>query len=117
PGLADGRAARSPGGLSGGVVLGGLGLVALGAWLYLGLGHGGFWRSGPGPPAGDDAAGPADWPGVVAVVPARDEADVLPGTLPTLLAQDYPGDFRVIVVDDGSTDGTAAAAARPGDGR
>ncbi|WP_288047905.1 glycosyltransferase, partial [Nocardia sp.] len=51
------------------------------------------------------------------MVPARDEADVLPGTLPTLLAQDYPGDFRVIVVDDGSTDGTADAAARLGDGR
>lgn len=99
------------------VVLGVLALVALAAWLYLALGHGGFWRTGSGPPAGDDAAGPADWPGVVAVVPARDEADVLPGTLPTLLAQDYPGDFRVIVVDDGSTDGTADAAARLGDGR
>lgn len=44
------------------------------------------------------------------VVPARNEAGTLPLTLPLLLAQDYPGDLRVIVVDDRSDDGTAAAA-------
>lgn len=48
------------------------------------------------------------------MVPARDEADVLPVTLPTLLAQDYPGPVRVFLVDDGSTDGTADIAARTG---
>ena len=48
---------------------------------------------------------------MVAVVPARDEAAILPETLPTLLAQDYPGPFSVVLVDDASTDGTAAVAA------
>jgi hopene-associated glycosyltransferase HpnB len=47
---------------------------------------------------------------VLAVVPARNEAAVLPLTLPSLLAQDYPGEFSVVLVDDGSTDGTAAVA-------
>lgn len=51
------------------------------------------------------------WPGVVAVVPARDEAAMLPETLPGLLGQDYPGAFGVVVVDDHSTDGTGAVAA------
>jgi hopene-associated glycosyltransferase HpnB len=59
---------------------------------------------------------PPRWPGVVAVVPARDEAAILPETLPTLLGQDYPGDFSVVLVDDGSTDGTGAVAARLGRG-
>jgi len=43
-------------------------------------------------------------------VPARNEAAVLPETLPTLLAQDYPGRFSVVLVDDESSDGTAQAA-------
>jgi len=47
---------------------------------------------------------------VVAVVPARDEAAMLPETLPSLLAQKYPGELSVVVVDDGSSDGTAAVA-------
>ncbi len=40
---------------------------------------------------------------MTAVVPARDEAAILPETLPTLLAQDYPGRFAVVLVDDAST--------------
>jgi hopene-associated glycosyltransferase HpnB len=56
---------------------------------------------------------------VAIVVPARDEADLLPATLPGLLAQDYPGPASVVLVDDMSTDGTASvaralAAAAPG---
>jgi hopene-associated glycosyltransferase HpnB len=47
-------------------------------------------------------------------VPARNESDVLPRTLPTLLAQTYPGPWRVIVVDDASSDGTGAYAAAAG---
>lgn len=53
----------------------------------------------------------ADWPKVVAIVPARDEAAVIAQSLQTLLAQDYPGTFRIVLVDDESTDGTAAVAA------
>jgi hopene-associated glycosyltransferase HpnB len=47
---------------------------------------------------------------VAIVVPARDEAELLPHTLPTLLAQDYPGPAQVVLVDDRSTDGTAGVA-------
>ncbi|TDC86342.1 glycosyltransferase [Actinomadura sp. 7K507] len=94
------------------LVVGVLALAALTGWLYLAMGHGGFWRTGPGLPPG---TAPSGWPEVVAVVPARDEAAVLPETLPTLLAQSYPGAFSVIVVDDGSGDGTADVAARLGD--
>jgi hopene-associated glycosyltransferase HpnB len=46
------------------------------------------------------------------VVPARDEAEVLPHSLPGLLAQKYPGRARVILVDDHSGDGTAETARR-----
>jgi hopene-associated glycosyltransferase HpnB len=49
-------------------------------------------------------------------VPARDEAEILPAALPTLLAQDYPGSFAVTLVDDGSSDGTGELATRLGDG-
>ncbi len=85
--------------------------VALAAWLYLAVGHGGFWLAEQGPPPAPD---PATWPDVVAVIPARDESAVLPRTLPSLLAQRYPGRFRVVLVDDGSRDGTAAVAERLG---
>jgi hopene-associated glycosyltransferase HpnB len=47
---------------------------------------------------------------VCVVVPARDEAAVLPASLPSLLAQDYPGRAEVFLVDDGSTDGTGELA-------
>ena len=43
-------------------------------------------------------------------MPARNEAELLPATLRSLLTQDYPGEFQVLLVDDHSTDGTAAAA-------
>jgi hopene-associated glycosyltransferase HpnB len=51
-----------------------------------------------------------DWPSVAVVIPARNEAAVLPLTLPALLDQDYPGRFDIVVVDDSSTDGTAEIA-------
>jgi hopene-associated glycosyltransferase HpnB len=76
-------------------------------WAYLAVGHGRFWRTSVELPP---PARPAGWPSVVAVVPARNEADVLPETLPTLVAQDYPGEFRVLVVDDDSSDGTGTLA-------
>lgn len=83
-------------------------LVPLAIWFVLALGRGRFWRTSIRlPPASVE---PVEWPDVVAVVPARDEAAVLPTTLPTLLAQDYPGRFRVLVVDDDSTDDTAVLA-------
>jgi hopene-associated glycosyltransferase HpnB len=83
-------------------------------WLYLLLGHGRFWQSGPElPPApAAVAAGvsPPATPSVAIVVPARDEAPVIAVTLNSLRGQDYPGPFRIILVDDSSTDGTGTIA-------
>ena len=86
-----------------------LGVLPLIVWLGLLLAHGGFWTADQR----DDIrlpAPPAAWPSVVAVVPARDEADVIARSIGSLLAQDYAGDLRVILVDDSSSDGTAAVA-------
>ena len=89
-------------------------VLAAVAWAYLFGGHGGFWRTTARlPPVTRD---PAGWPDVVAVVPARNEAEMLPVTLPTLLGQDYPGALSVILVDDCSSDGTAEVAAEIGRG-
>jgi hopene-associated glycosyltransferase HpnB len=79
--------------------------VALLAWIWLALARGGYWRTGLRLPG---AAPPERWPSVAVVVPARDEASILPDSLPTLVGQEYPGPVRVILVDDNSTDGTRA---------
>ncbi|WAX81440.1 glycosyltransferase [Streptomyces sp. KMM 9044] len=82
-------------------------VVSLTAWLWLLLGQGFFWRTDVRlPPLRE----PEAWPSVCVVVPARDEAAVLPLSLPSLLAQDYPGRAEVFLVDDGSTDGTGRLA-------
>ncbi|MET9908065.1 glycosyltransferase [Streptomyces sp. NPDC006476] len=81
--------------------------VSLAAWLWLLLCQGYFWRTDVRLPRRDD---PGDWPSVCVVVPARDEAAVLPSSLPSLLAQDYPGRAEVFLVDDGSSDGTGELA-------
>ena len=86
-------------------------LLALLAWLYLACLHGRFWQAGPVlAPARPRAAPP-----VAVVVPARDEAEVIARSVGSLLAQDYAGELRVVLVDDRSADGTAAIArALPG---
>jgi hopene-associated glycosyltransferase HpnB len=96
------------------LVLGIVAALAAVAWIVLLAGHGGFWRTSQRLPL--VAPEPEQWPAVVAVVPARDEAAVLPETLPTLLAQDYPGRFAVTLVDDASTDGTGRVATGLGTG-
>ena len=84
--------------------------VSLAIWIALLAGRGGFWRMNLRlPEAEGDAA--RTWPGVTAVIPARDEAGILPLTLPSVFAQDYPGPLTVIVVDDASADGTGEVAA------
>jgi hopene-associated glycosyltransferase HpnB len=86
-------------------------LISLVAWLYLITAHGGFWRgrereSDEAPPA----APAGGWPSVAAIVPARNEADVVAASLGSLLRQDYEGEFNVILIDDQSSDGTAEIA-------
>jgi hopene-associated glycosyltransferase HpnB len=84
--------------------------VAVAAWIYLLLWRGGFWRTDQRLPAA--SSDPPAWPAVVAVVPARDEADILPQTLPALLSQRYEGALTVLLVDDESSDGTGEVAAK-----
>ncbi|MEU9015093.1 glycosyltransferase [Streptomyces sp. NPDC048479] len=80
---------------------------SLAAWGWLLLGQGFFWRTDQRLPR---RAAPSLWPDVAIVVPARDEAEVLPVSLSSLLAQDYPGRAEILLVDDGSTDGTPELA-------
>ena len=83
------------------------------AWLYLLALHGGYWRTAHRLPAANGRM--ESLPSVTAVIPARNEAEILPVCLPSLLSQDYPGQFWVIVVDDDSSDGTAKVAAALGE--
>lgn len=83
--------------------------VSLVAWVWLTLAQGFFWRTDQRLPA---PAETGRWPEVVVLVPARDEAEVLPVSLPSLLAQRYPGRARVVLVDDHSSDGTGELARR-----
>ena len=84
-----------------------LGIASLLAWLYLTFFHGGFWRADQ---RLDGRASLEEWPAVTAVVPARNEADVIARSVDSLLGQDYPGSFAVVLVDDHSDDGTAEKA-------
>ena len=83
-----------------------LALLSAAIWVYLLGFHGRFWQAGPVL----QPALPTHAPDVCIVVPARDEAESIEGCLRSLLAQDYAGDFRVILVDDGSTDQTGDIA-------
>jgi len=81
-----------------------LAAIPLAIWLYLLLARGSFWR------LSEDKIEPRqleDWPHVVAVVPARNEATTISQAISSLAKQDYPGEFSIIVVDDHSDDGTA----------
>lgn len=93
--------------------------VPLVIWLYLLLARGGFWRvsraSRPGSNRGAAAPGRQGERAalrVFAVVPARNEAGSIGKAVRSLLAQTLDTPLRVIVVDDGSTDGTAEEARR-----
>jgi len=90
-----------------------LGAASLACWVYLACFNGRFWRGDQRISAQAPAADAlVQWPAVVAVVPARNEADVVERALKSLLAQDYPGEFRIVLVDDRSGDGTGDVARR-----
>ncbi len=82
--------------------------AALLAWGYLLSLHGGFWRANIR--LGPDRAAPDEWPQIVAIIPARNEAETIGDTINAHLASDYPGIFSVILVDDQSTDATVEQA-------
>ncbi|MCC5598897.1 glycosyltransferase [Nostoc favosum] len=88
-----------------GVIVLGLMLLSLTIWLGLLCFWGQFWRVDQQLEVTETQL--ESLPMVCAVVPARNEAQLLPTTLRSLLLQDYPGSFNVFLVDDRSTDRTA----------
>jgi hopene-associated glycosyltransferase HpnB len=94
-----------------------LGAAALIAWVVIALRPGRFWDLRPVAEERPALPEPAVWPSVCALVPARNERACLPRALPALLAQDYPGPWRIVLVDDRSDDGTGALARELGAGR
>ena len=94
-----------------------LAAISLVIWIFLTFFRGAFWQLNR---FDDDAAPPAclpGWPRVVAVLPARNEAETIGRTVESLVAQDYPGEFRIVVVDDHSEDETAVLAQRAAEAR
>jgi hopene-associated glycosyltransferase HpnB len=91
-----------------------LAALAFAIWLYMLVARGGFWRARERDETWRNAD-PPRWPDVVAIIPARDEAECVGQCVGSLLSQNYPGHFSIVLVDDESADGTgdiAMAAAR-----
>ena len=86
------------------------GFVPLAVWLYLLLFRERFWLMRERDTS--FVREPTTWPSVVAVVPARNEANVIGQSIASLIAQDYPGSFGIVLVDDQSEDGTGGLARR-----
>ncbi len=86
------------------------GLALLVTWLVLTFGWHDFWRMDVRLPPAPSIPPSGRWPAVAAIVPARNEERDVERALRSLLAQDYPGPFRVILVNDGSEDGTGEIA-------
>lgn len=77
-------------------------------WCGLITLRGGFWRADVFLDV--DPAGTVEWPDVIAVVPARNEAETIGPVVRSLVSSSYPGTFSVVVVDDHSEDGTGDIA-------
>ncbi len=85
-----------------------LALLSLATWLALALGWHGFWRADQRLPHHDRA--PETWPRITALVPARNEAEVIAPALTSLATQAYAGRLDIVLIDDSSTDATADIA-------
>jgi hopene-associated glycosyltransferase HpnB len=83
-----------------------LGGCSLAAWVYLVWFRAGFWQVREAPSTAD----PPSSPSVVVIVPARNEESLIATTIASLCGQDYAGRFRVVLVDDHSTDATVEQA-------
>lgn len=88
-------------------------LASLAAWAFLTLGRGGFWKASE---RLEPAPEPKDWPAVVALIPARNEAESIAAIVRAHAASDYPGAFSIVVIDDGSDDGGADLARAAAEG-
>ncbi|HKI12953.1 MAG TPA: glycosyltransferase [Candidatus Acidoferrum sp.] len=87
-----------------------LAVLTLLIWIVLTFFRGAFWQLR----TFDDDIAPHDalpvWPRVVCVMPARDEAETIERAVASLAKQEYPGEFRIVIVDDHSEDATAELA-------
>ena len=87
-------------------------IVPLGIWVGILIFRGGFWLADQRLENVPEVRIGGDWPEVVCIIPARNEAPTIGNTLASLTDQDYPGKIHIIVVDDNSVDGTADVAGR-----
>jgi hopene-associated glycosyltransferase HpnB len=85
------------------ICIAGLSLII---WLFLFFFNGHFWQIWISDADNKPMVAPPAWPRIVAIVPARNEASTIAETVASLAAQDYPGQFSILVVDDHSEDGT-----------
>jgi hopene-associated glycosyltransferase HpnB len=85
-------------------------ILSLIIWVYLIFFRGNFWLSNQflQPSKLDNL------PSICVIIPARNEAEVLPLSLPSILNQDYPGKVHIILIDDQSTDHTGEIAKKIG---
>ena len=82
--------------------------LSLSIWLFLLCFWGGFWRANSY--LDRDLKPLEQYPSICAVVPARNEAEAISFCVTSLLNCDYKGKFSVVLVDDNSSDRTAAIA-------
>ncbi|MFQ5426222.1 MAG: glycosyltransferase, partial [Gaiellales bacterium] len=95
-----------------GLALATLGGLAVVGWLGLLLSPATGWRLRPQAEDDEPPPGPEPWPAVSVLIPARNESRMLRCALPSILDQDYPGPWRIVLVDDRSSDGTTPSAAK-----
>jgi len=84
--------------------------ITLLIWIVLTFFRGTFWQLRA---FDDDIAGhqsPAAWPRVVCVMPARNESETIARAVASLAKQEYPGELRIVIVDDHSEDATTDLA-------
>jgi hopene-associated glycosyltransferase HpnB len=79
-------------------------------WSVLTFFRGGFWQVQRFNADLQTINAPAAWPRVLAIVPARDEAETIAQVVESFLKQNYPGEYRVMIIDDHSEDQTATLA-------
>jgi cellulose synthase/poly-beta-1,6-N-acetylglucosamine synthase-like glycosyltransferase len=87
-------------------------VLTLITWVVLFFLRSAFWRIQRYDADRDSPPPPSQWPPIVAVLPARNEAQTVGQVIQSLARQNYPGEFRIIVVDDDSQDSTDEAARR-----
>ncbi|NJL63718.1 MAG: glycosyltransferase [Methylacidiphilales bacterium] len=79
-------------------------------WIILLVARGGFWQINPLLETEEEKTPLFPLPKICAIIPARNEANLLAATLTSLFSQDYAGSFEIFLVDDNSTDATGETA-------